>query len=207
MEVSWRTELTDRLKTGRAVRIVGSMATTTPPRERTRREIVQQAMALFQTNGYAATSLQDIATAAGCSKATVLYHFNGKAAVLAAVLEPPAATLAKLVSELAELPAADAQELAISRFVEMSIEFRGVINVLQELIPSIEGIPEFGELVADGLRLTAFLAGSTDPLENDLAKFAINGLMGECRHPGERSDDELRTLGDTALRRLLRPTT
>ncbi len=83
--------------------------------------------------------------------------------------------MAKLVSELAELPAADAQELAISRFVEMSIEFRGVINVLQELIPSIEGIPEFGELVADGLRLTAFLAGSTDPLENDLAKYAING--------------------------------
>jgi hypothetical protein len=30
--------------------------------------------------------------------------------------------------------------------------------------------------------------------------------MGECRHPGERSDDELRTLGDTALRRLLKPT-
>jgi AcrR family transcriptional regulator len=183
------------------------MATTTPPRERTRREIVQQAMTLFQTNGYAATSLQDIATAAGCSKATVLYHFNGKAAVLAAVLEPPAAALAKLVSELAALPAAQAQELAISRFVELSIEFRGVINVLQELIPSIEGIPEFGELVADGLRLTALLAGGTDPLENQLAKFAINGLMGECRHPGERSDDELRTLGDTALRRLLRPTT
>lgn len=184
-----------------------SMVTTTPPRERTRREIVQQAMSLFQTNGYAATSLQDIATAAGCSKATVLYHFNGKAAVLAAVLEPPAADLAELVAELAELTAAEAQELATTRFVEMAIEYRGVINVLQELLPSIEQMPEFGALVADGLRLTAYLAGSTDPLENDLAKFAINGLMGECRHPGERSDDEMRTLGDTALRRLLTRTT
>jgi AcrR family transcriptional regulator len=183
------------------------MATTTPPRERTRREIVQQAMTLFQQNGYAATSLQDIATAAGCSKATVLYHFSGKAAVLAAVLEPPGAVLAELVTELAELPPKQAQELAIRRFVEMAIEFRGVINVLQELLPSIEGMPEFGDLVADGLRLTAFLAGSANPLEIDLAKFAINGLMGECRHPGERSDEEMRTLGDTALRRLLKPAT
>ena len=184
-----------------------STARVLPPRERTRREIVQQAMTLFQQTGYAATSLQDIATAAGCSKATVLYHFNGKAAVLAAVLEPPAAVLAELVTELDKLSATEAQELAITRFVEMSIEFRGVVNVLQELLPSIEQMPEFAALVADGLRLTAFMAGSADPLENDLAKFAINGLMGECRHPGERSDEEMRTLGDTALRRLLRPAT
>jgi len=58
------------------------MAVTTPARERTRHEIVRQAMNLFQAGGYNATSLQDIATAAGCSKATVLYHFSGKPAVL-----------------------------------------------------------------------------------------------------------------------------
>jgi AcrR family transcriptional regulator len=183
-----------------------TMATTTPVRERTRREIVQQAMALFQSNGYNATSLQDIATAAGCSKATVLYHFNGKPAVLAAVLEPSHVALKKLVAEASELPPAEAQQLAIARFVELSVEFRGLISVLQDILPMIGETPEFADLVAEGIRLTAILAGGTGSrLELDVAKFAINGLLGECRHPGERSDTELHELCDTALRRLLQP--
>ena len=44
-----------------------------------------------------------------------------------------------------------------------------------------------------------------DRLELDIAKFAVNGLLGECRHPGERNDAELRDLCETALRRLLKP--
>ena len=145
--------------------------TTTPVRERTRREIVGQAMVLFQSKGYSATSLQDIATAAGCSKATVLYHFNGKPAVLSAVLAPSRAALAELNAAAAKLPRAQAQELAVTRFVELAVEFR---------------------------------AGSDDPLERALAEFAINGLLGECRHSGERTDAELHALCDTALRRILR---
>ncbi|HZX07555.1 helix-turn-helix domain-containing protein, partial [Kribbella sp.] len=162
------------------------------------------AMDLFQAAGYNATSLQDIATAAGCSKATVLYHFSGKPAVLAAVLEPAAADLAGLVKAAAGLPRAAAQDLAIERFIDLAVEHRGVVDVLQDILPVIEQMPEIGPLVADGIRLTEFLAGSDDPLDHDLAKFAVNGLLGECRYPGERTDDELRRLCDTALRRLLR---
>ncbi|WP_350275954.1 helix-turn-helix domain-containing protein [Kribbella sp. HUAS MG21] len=179
------------------------MAVTTPARERTRREIVRQAMDLFQAAGYNATSLQDIATAAGCSKATVLYHFSGKPAVLAAVLEPAAADLAQLVAAAAELPRREAQDLAIARFIDLAVEHRGVVDVLQDILPVIEDMPEIASLVADGLRMTELMAGSDDPLEQDLAKFAINGLLGECRHSGERSDDDLRRLCDIALRRLL----
>jgi AcrR family transcriptional regulator len=181
------------------------MAVTTPARERTRREIVRQAMDLFQAKGYNATSLQDIATAAGCSKATVLYHFNGKPAVLAAVLEPAAADLAALVKTADQLSDADAQELTIRKFTDLAVVHRGVIDVIQDVLPVIEDMPEVAGLVADGMKLTRHMAGSDDPLENDLAMFAINGLLGECRHPGERTDDELRRLCDLALRRLLRP--
>jgi AcrR family transcriptional regulator len=180
------------------------MAVTTPARERTRREIVRQAMALFQAGGYNATSLQDIATAAGCSKATVLYHFSGKPAVLAAVLEPAAADLAELVAAAAELPRAEAQDLTIQRFIDLAVEHRGVVDVLQDVIPVIDQMPEVAPLVADGLRMTEYMAGSDDSLEQDLAKFAINGLLGECRHSDERTDDDLRRLCDIALRRLLR---
>lgn len=180
------------------------MASSTPVRERTRREIVQRAMELFQTNGYNATSLQDIATAAGCSKATVLYHFNGKAAVLAAVLEPSHAALVDLLSEVAPLPAAEAQKVAIKRFVELAVQFRGVISVLQDVLPGLEEMPEFEDLVTKGLQLTVIMAGGPeDELEVALAQFAVNGLLGECRHPGERTDAELQNLCETALQRLL----
>ena len=180
------------------------MTPTTPARERTRREIEQQAMALFVSRGYDATSLQDIATAAGCSKATVLYHFNGKPAVLAAVMEPSRIALHELVIAAEKLPAAEAQEFILTGFVDLSVQFRGLLNVVQELIPTIEQHPEFAGLLEDGLRMTELLAGGTkDQLEADLAKFAINGLLGECRHPGERTDAELHTLCDTALRRIL----
>jgi AcrR family transcriptional regulator len=180
------------------------MAVTTPARERTRREIVRQAMDLFQANGYNATSLQDIATAAGCSKATVLYHFSGKPAVLAAVLEPAAADVAEVLAAASGLSQAAAQDLAIERFIDLAVVHRGVIDVLQDVIPVIEQMPEVAGLVADGLKLTEYLAGSDDPLEHDVAKFAMNGLLGECRYSSERTDDELRRLCDTALRRLLR---
>lgn len=180
------------------------MAVTTPARERTRHEIVRQAMDLFQAKGYNATSLQDIATAAGCSKATVLYHFNGKPAVLAAVLEPATVDLAGLIKTVEDLPRAVAQEIAIQHFTDLAVAHRGVIDVIQDVIPVIDKMPEIAGLVADGMKLTGYLAGSDDPLEHDLAKFAINGLLGECRHPGERTGDDLRRLCDIALRRLLK---
>lgn len=179
------------------------MVVSTPVRQRTRQEILRQAMRLFQEKGYNATSLQDIASAAGCSKATVLYHFNGKPAVLAAVLEPAAADLAELIGAAAGMSRAEAQEFAIGRFTDLAVHYRGVIDVLQDVIPVIDELPEFAQLLADGLKLTEYLAGSTDQLELALAGFAINGLLGECRHPGERSDAELRDLCDIALRRLL----
>lgn len=179
------------------------MAVTTPARERTRHEIVRQAMNLFQDKGYTATSLQDIATAAGCSKATVLYHFDGKPAVLAAVLEPAAADVAELVATAAGMPPSEAQLFAMRRFGEMAVRYRGVVSVVQEILPVIDELPEFAQLVADGYKMTAFLAGTDDQFEQDLAGVAINGLLAECRHPGERTDDELLTLCDTALRRLL----
>ena len=38
----------------------------------------------------------------------------------------------------------------------------------------------------------------------DAVAVKINGLLGECRHAHERTDDDLRKLCDIALRRLLR---
>lgn len=180
----------------------------TPLRERTRREIEQQAIVLFSDKGYLATSLQDIATAAGCSKATVLYHFTSKAAVLASVLEQPSALLAALLDEASQLPPAEAQELTINGFVDLGVRFRGLLNVLNDVIPSMLEIPELEGLVAAGDKLARLLAGSDDPAQIAMAEFAIHGLLGACRVEHLKyTEEELRDLCVKATRRLLtRPT-
>ena len=60
--------------------------------------ILAEALTLFSTRGYVATSLADIARAADISKAGLLHHYSSKDQLLAAVLderdrphdEPPA---------------------------------------------------------------------------------------------------------------------
>ncbi|MFC0623838.1 TetR/AcrR family transcriptional regulator [Kribbella deserti] len=174
-----------------------------PVRERTRRDIVNEAIRLFGTKGYAATSLQDIASAVGCSKATVLYHFNGKPGVLASVLEPPTQQLAALVAEAATLPPAQAQEHAATAFIELSVQARGLITVLNEIIPILGEQPEFSGLLALGEQLLGLLAGTDDELELAMARYALNGMLAECRDPANRPDDELRLICRTAMSRLL----
>ncbi|MGZ4604257.1 MAG: TetR/AcrR family transcriptional regulator [Kineosporiaceae bacterium] len=54
---------------------------------RTRRAVVLAAAELFTTRGYAATSLADVATAAGVARPTVFAAFGSKAALLREVLD------------------------------------------------------------------------------------------------------------------------
>ena len=175
----------------------------TPLRERTRREIEQQAIVLFSDKGYLATSLQDIATAAGCSKATVLYHFTSKAAVLTSVLDQPSAQLTALLDEASRLPAAEAQELTLNGFVDLGVHYRGLLNVLNDVIPRMDDIPELAGLVAAGDKLARLLAGSDDAQQVALAEFAMHGLIGACRAEHLYTDDELRELCLSATRRLV----
>lgn len=53
---------------------------------RRRAQIVADAMRLFSRDGYGDTSLQDIATAVGVSKSTLLHHYPSKELLLSAVL-------------------------------------------------------------------------------------------------------------------------
>lgn len=53
---------------------------------RRRAQILSDAMRLFSRDGYGDTSLQDIATAVGVSKSTLLHHYPSKELLLSAVL-------------------------------------------------------------------------------------------------------------------------
>lgn len=58
--------------------------------------ILAAALDAFAGGGYPAASLNDIATAAECTKANVLYHFGSKKGVLDAALGPAIAAVAAL---------------------------------------------------------------------------------------------------------------
>ena len=66
--------------------------------EATRGAIVRAASALFGRDGYAATSVDEIAAAAGVAKGAIYHHFKSKARLFETVLE---ATTAQLAAEVA----------------------------------------------------------------------------------------------------------
>lgn len=51
-----------------------------------RRDIVEAAIKVINTNGYAATSIQSIAKEANVSKGTILYHFTSKDELIASIV-------------------------------------------------------------------------------------------------------------------------
>ena len=177
------------------------MTTAVPVRERTRREILDHALELFVDDGYHDTSLADIAAAVGCSKATVLYHFANKAAIISEVLEPAAQQLDVLVKELLADPSPGGQERAIDEFIDVVVQFRSLAVVLDGAEVLAE-VPSF-MAVADSCReLPRLLCGSTSPELLGIANFALNGVIAECREH-RHTDETLRALLQTCMRRLL----
>jgi AcrR family transcriptional regulator len=67
--------------------------------EATRSAIVQAASDLFGRQGYAATTVDEVAAAAGVAKGAVYHHFQGKERLFETVLE---ATTAQLAAEVAQ---------------------------------------------------------------------------------------------------------
>jgi AcrR family transcriptional regulator len=65
--------------------------------------ILDGAMHQFMANGYAATSMDQVATAAGVSKATVYSHFQDKASLFAALIQKMAAKKLGVFFDLTQL--------------------------------------------------------------------------------------------------------
>jgi AcrR family transcriptional regulator len=84
----------------------------------TRERILDVARALFAQQGYAGTSIRDIADRLGITKAALYYHFPGKADILLALCEPLLAELDAL-SERVEHEGVPDREAAVRAFAGM----------------------------------------------------------------------------------------
>jgi AcrR family transcriptional regulator len=130
----------------------------------TREDILSAAATLFATAGYKGTSLQDIAAAVGCSKATLLYHFATKEMILATLVSPPVRDLATLTERLAGLSPVDACEQAVEGFVDLVLTYRREIAVIFHDLPQLLHAESFAGVKELIDQLAAALAGgSTEP--------------------------------------------
>ncbi|MFI5495743.1 TetR/AcrR family transcriptional regulator [Actinoplanes sp. NPDC051859] len=172
----------------------------------TRDEVLRVAAERFSHFGYKGTSLQDIAAGVGCSKATLLYHFASKDAILAELVAPAARELGELVAQLAALDAAAAQAAAIDGFVELVLRHRREAALIYGGIPQFLQEPAFADLLPHTDALCAAFAGGTDdPAACIAAEVVLSGIVTVVIDE-EKDPTELRTaLVGVARRALIHP--
>ncbi|MEU6207852.1 TetR/AcrR family transcriptional regulator [Micromonospora musae] len=159
----------------------------------TRGEILTAATRRFAATGYRGTSLQDIATEVGCSKATVLYHFANKEALLTELMAPAIAMLQSLDDSLVGLTGREAQQTAAAGFIDLAVRFRREIAVLRGEFPELLQQPAFAHIQRISERMRDALAGhSAQPAARIAALVLLAGISEGCAEFVDVPDDELR---------------
>ena len=120
------------------------------PRSQTRQRILDTALRRFAENGYAATSVRDLADELGVTKAAVHYHFSAKEQIVAALLTPLLEQLAEVVERHAAQPGSP---------VELLLGLRDVLADSGPLLTVLAADPSVaepcGELHTEHVRLAA----------------------------------------------------
>jgi AcrR family transcriptional regulator len=95
----------------------------------TRSRILAIAGRMFAERGYAATSLSDIATELGTSKAALYYHFRSKASIFGALVAEPIEAMRRL-SESASDRAMTAFDI-LGAVIDTTIASRALVGVIE----------------------------------------------------------------------------
>lgn len=151
----------------------------------------------FAAAGYVGASLQSIADRAGVSKASVLYHFSSKAALLDAALSPAIEAIGELLPATLKADATDRLSF-VAAFVDLLLEHRLAAQVFITQsgtltdVPVIQRAQEFIRMIAEArpeqsldhrVRFAVALGGAAYLL-------AQAGSLGA---DGAPDDDELRS--------------
>ncbi|MFU8852664.1 TetR/AcrR family transcriptional regulator [Micromonospora sp. SL1-18] len=174
----------------------------------THEEILAAAARRFAVTGYKGTSLQDIAREVGCSKATVLYHFANKEALLSELMAPAIAVLEALDARIAAHTGADAQRVAGEGFVDLAVRFRREIALLRGELPDLLQQPAFAHVQQISERLIDAFAGRSDrPSARIAALVVLAGIAETCAEFIAIPDEELRPALLAVVQRALEPVT
>lgn len=159
--------------------------------------ILDAARRLFAQRGAAATSITDVAEEAGCSKATVLYHFRSKANLFDASAAPLASDLADLAARL------PAERSAVSAVIAVAVGNRALAGLASDVMRGQP--PEAGQytLTASIQNLITAWRQFIHPDMAPLLRFALLGVFAACQSSPDLNDEALTTALQLALENLL----
>jgi TetR/AcrR family transcriptional regulator len=116
-------------------------ATRDGARQTAREELKAIALRQFASTGFAGTSLQHIADAAGYSKSSVLYHFASKEALLEATLAPAMDELGEILERFVERgPSRSAQDEFVTEFIDFLLANRLQVHMFVNQGRSFQGM-------------------------------------------------------------------
>lgn len=159
-----------------------------------RARLLDAALRLFALHGYRGTSLHDIAVEVGCSKASLLYHFDDKEAILAELLAPAVAALGELNDRMGEVPEDRVVDAVAEGFVDLALRFRREISLVLSDAPETTGNRAWrGAAPEDVDRLLDALAGRSQAPEDRLrAWMAVGTVVLACASGLELPEDLMR---------------
>lgn len=99
-----------------------------PARSSTRDQILTIARRLFVEQGYAGTSIVDLARELGTTTAALYYHFPSKADILAELLAGPLEAFSRVAGRAAGLPPID----LLRELIDITIEWRDLIRLVTD---------------------------------------------------------------------------
>ena len=170
-----------------------------PRRAATHARIREAANALFFEQGFAATSMEEIAQAVGIRRSTLYLHFRDKDEVLAAIAEDHTA---KLRTVVARLPGPEPSREEIAAWVDVMAEFVMRERAATELLVSLSHLAKapaaakaFGEAYKAMMagRLAAFRRALQpgEHLAFARAMAAVDGLGWALCHHARAGGDEV----------------
>lgn len=142
----------------------------------TRALILDTARRLFEEQGYAATSLRQIAESVGMTKAAVYYHYAAKDDLLLELTRPFLDGLSRLVTELRSSPARSSEDV-LGTYLDLFIDNIDVVGLLGR-DPATQHHPDIGHRVR-GLvaAIQQQLAGSDSSTTRTIATACAMGVV------------------------------
>ncbi|WP_378147957.1 TetR/AcrR family transcriptional regulator [Cnuibacter sp. UC19_7] len=171
------------------------------------------ALRMFAQTGYAGTSLQQIADAAGYSKSSVLYHFSSKEALFESAIEPAVKTLgAFLDTSVRRVRSAEELETFVEEFVDVMLAHRPEVHIIinqGRTLSDIGLIDEaLGYIERIGDSVMAELPSATERMRLSIALAGAAYILAVAPVDPEDDDmpvDEVREALVEVLTDLLRP--
>ncbi|MDF5753096.1 TetR/AcrR family transcriptional regulator [Spongiactinospora sp. TRM90649] len=169
-----------------------------------RAEILESAGRLFAAHGFRGTSLQDIASDVGCSKASLLYHFTSKDVILSELFVPVGQDLTALQERLTPLDGERAAREAVAGVVELALRFRRQVKILLMDVEALLGRPELPDIDGATESLVDALVGrAPEPERRVVGWMALVGVCLTCTREVDVPDEVMRVeLTRGALRAL-----